>query len=135
MRVMGGGAGSSEAQVLKKAMTPLLKPPSGATLSPSIRRLIDDAARVVTTVVGGQTVVQRIPEPAPGEADDPRLPPTGTQNGGQRCHENWQLYGDMEEDVTWNGVTGDRRDGMRGPDQKDEASQARVQRLRPGHEQ
>jgi hypothetical protein len=88
----------------------LPKPPSGATLSPDIRKLIDDASRILVTVVGGQTVTQRIPEPGPGEADDPRLPPTGTQNGGGRCRENWQFYEEREE-MVWNDMPYERATG------------------------
>lgn len=87
---------TATANVLKTALTPMLKPPSGMTVAPEIRRLIDDASRVVAVVVGEQTEYQRIPEPGPGEADDPRIPPTGTQNGGPRCQENWQYYGERE---------------------------------------
>ncbi len=95
------------ANVLKNALTPLPKPPSGATLSPEIRKLIDDSSRILVTVVSGQTVTQRIPEPGPSEADDPRLPPTGTQNGDGRCRQNWQFYEEREE-ATW-GDTDYRR--------------------------
>ena len=61
-------------------------------------------------MVGGQTVTQRIPEPAPGEADDPRLPPTGTQNGGGRCQQDWQFY-EEQQDIFWNGKRAKRSVG------------------------
>jgi hypothetical protein len=101
---------TAAANVLKNALTPLPKPPSGATFAPEIDKLIHDASRILVTVVSGQTVTQRIPEPGPGEADDPRLPPTGTQNGGGRCQENWQFYEEREE-VVWNGTRGRRATG------------------------
>lgn len=101
---------AAAAKVLMNALTPLPKRPSGVTFSPDIRRLIDDASRVVAVVVGEQTEYQRIPEPGPGEADDPRIPPTGTGNGGPRCGANWQIYGDRD-DAEWNGKPGKRATG------------------------
>jgi hypothetical protein len=101
---------AAAAKVLTNALTPLPKPPSGATLSPEIEKLINDASRILVTVVGGQTVTQRIPEPGPGEADDPRLPPTSTQNGGGRCRQDWQFYEERETAI-WNGVPYERATG------------------------
>ncbi|WP_258953416.1 LamG-like jellyroll fold domain-containing protein [Lentzea californiensis] len=62
---------AARAQVLKNALTPLVKPPSGVTLSPEIDKLINDATTVVMTVVGGQTAAQGEVESTPGVGPRP----------------------------------------------------------------
>ncbi|MEV0681664.1 LamG-like jellyroll fold domain-containing protein [Actinosynnema sp. NPDC050436] len=98
------------ARILANAMTPLPRNPSGPVLAPEIRKLIEDAGKVVASVVGGQTDDQGTPQTQPGDGGAPRTPPTGTDDPDERCRQNWQHYEDQEE-VFWNDEPGERSTG------------------------
>ncbi|WP_253888165.1 RHS repeat-associated core domain-containing protein [Actinokineospora diospyrosa] len=122
----GGGGGSNgaaaaatraaqAARVLLKALTPVVKPPSGPTLAPSVLTLIADAGTIVASVVSGQTALQGA---LPGSTDEPQPGPgaggggsTGTTGGTDenrgRCTHNWQVYGPRQP-IVHNGLDDNR---------------------------